>query len=76
MESLQDTTSTPPYILGNFRRVEIVFDCIEHSPPSSFSAEGGDPKYTRLVNLKKLLDAGVITQTEFDQEKAKTLSQP
>lgn len=35
-----------------------------------------DPKYIKLVNLKKLLDTGVITQAEFDREKAKILSQP
>src|ERR1700675_4665882 len=27
-ESLSETVSTPPYVLGNFPRVEIVFDCV------------------------------------------------
>jgi hypothetical protein len=29
MESISETTATPPYILGNFPRIEIVFDCID-----------------------------------------------
>jgi hypothetical protein len=75
MESLRETTATPPYILGNFPRVEIVFDCVDR-PTAVEPATGDDPKYTKLVNLKKLLDAHVITQDEFDREKAKILNQP
>jgi hypothetical protein len=74
MESLTETTATPPYVLGNFPRVEIVFDCITAAPASA--APTGDDKYTKLINLKKLLDSGVLTQEEFDREKAKTLNQP
>jgi hypothetical protein len=72
MESLQETTANPPFILGNFPRVEIVFDCVQNV--ESAAAAGDDPKYTKLVNLKKLLDDRVITQAEFDAEKAKILS--
>ena len=75
MESLTETTSDPPYMLGNFPRIEIVFDCIAKSAPIAPSAVT-DPKYTKLIDLKKLLDSGVITQAEFDSEKAKILSQP
>ena len=75
MESIRETTATPPYILGNFPRVEIVFDCVDR-PTAVGPATGDDPKYTKLVNLKKLLDAAVITQDEFDREKAKILNQP
>jgi hypothetical protein len=75
MESLQETTAQPPYILGNFPRVEIVFDCIAN-PALLTQSAADDPKYTKLVNLKKLLDGGVINQDEFDREKAKILSQP
>jgi hypothetical protein len=74
-ESLTETTAVPPYVLGNFPRVEIVFDCVAH-PASLAPSNGDDPKYTKLVNLKKLLDSGVITQEEFNREKAKILSQP
>jgi hypothetical protein len=73
MESLQETTASPPYILGNFPRIEIVFDCVQ-GPLASQTRD--DPKYAKLVNLKNLLDGGVITQAEFDTEKLKILSQP
>jgi putative oligomerization/nucleic acid binding protein len=74
MESLTETTSTPPYILGNFPRIEIVFDCID-KPGSLPSSSGGD-KYGQLAKLKQLLDSGAITQDEFNREKAKILAQP
>ena len=75
MESLSERVAQPPFILGNFPRIEIIFDCVVASSTTS-SGSPDDPKYTKLVNLKKLLDSGVITQTEFDQEKSKILSQP
>jgi hypothetical protein len=75
MESLSETTARPPYILGNFPRVEIVFDCISASSTAA-TVTDDDPKYTKLVNLKKLLDSSVITQKEFETEKAKLLAQP
>jgi hypothetical protein len=74
-ESLTETTAVPPYILGNFPRVEIVFDCVAH-PASLAPSTRDDPKYTKLVNLKKLLDSGVITQDEFNRGKTKILDQP
>ena len=75
MLSLRETTATPPYILGNFPRVEIIFGCVDKVSAASVAA-GDDPKYAKLVNLKKLLDAKIITQQEFDVEKAKILSAP
>jgi len=74
-ESLTETTAVPPYVLGNFPRVEIVFDCVER-PASLAPSAVDDPKYAKLVNLKKLLDSGVITQDEFSREKAKILNEP
>ncbi len=71
MESLTETTSTPPYVFGNFPRIEIVFDCIDKA-----GAVSGDDKYSRLAKLKQLLDSGAITQDEFDREKGKLLAQP
>jgi putative oligomerization/nucleic acid binding protein len=75
MESLSETTAKPPYILGNFPRVEIVFDCIAVAAAAT-TVTGDDPKYTKLMNLKKLLDGGAITQDEFDREKSKVLNEP
>jgi hypothetical protein len=74
MLSLRETTATPPYILGNFPRVEIIFGCVDKPPAGSPADE--DPKYKKLVELKKLLDSGVLTQHEFELEKAKILNQP
>jgi hypothetical protein len=75
MLSLRETTATPPYILGNFPRVEIIFGCVDKIYATG-AAGGDDPKYDKLVNLKKLLDAKIITQQEFDAEKAKILNAP
>jgi hypothetical protein len=85
MESLSETIAVPPFNSINYPRIEIVFDCIivydfpaRSSTPKvkEVAAKDDDPKYTKLVNLKKLLDTGVLTQQEFDSEKAKILSQP
>src|SRR5882757_8222983 len=59
MLSLRETTAKPPYILGNFPRVEIIFGCVDKD--SAAGAVADDPKYAKLVNLKKLLDNKVIT---------------
>lgn len=75
MNALRETTSKPPHILGNFPRAELVFECVEKQATAG-SAAVDDPKFTRLTNLKKLLDGGVLTQAEFEREKAKILAQP
>jgi hypothetical protein len=59
--------SEPPYILGNFPRIEIVFALIE------VARAGSRDKYAELEKLKKLLDEGALTQAEFDAEKDKVL---
>jgi putative oligomerization/nucleic acid binding protein len=69
----RETTSRPPHILGNFPRIELVFGCVD-KPLATPS--GDDPKYARLINLKKLLDSGVLTREEFEREKVKILSLP
>lgn len=74
MNPLRETTSKPPHILGNFPRVEIIFECVDK--PGLAGAPVSDPKYEKLIDLKKLLDSGAITQAEFETEKAKILSQP
>jgi hypothetical protein len=75
LNALQETTSTPPHILGNFPRAELIFECVAKAashgtPPTE------DAKFTKLSNLKKLLDSGTLTQAEFEQEKKKVLSLP
>jgi hypothetical protein len=73
MDALSETTADPPYILGNFPRIEIVFECVLSA--SVAPAATGD-EYTKLAELKKLLDSGAITQAEFESEKAKVLHGP
>ena len=75
MNALQETTSTPPHILGNFPRAELVFECVARAAPVG-THQAEDVKFTKLSNLKKLLDSGALTQAEFELEKRKVLSQP
>ena len=74
MKSLRETTAEPPFILGNFPRVEIIFGCVDKAAAVAPADENS--KYKQLVELKKLLDTGVLTQQEFEQEKAKLLNPP
>lgn len=70
---LGEQISQPPYILGNFPRIEIVFALIdiatEAVPDPTYD------KYADLERLKKLLDDGALTQGEYDREKAKILNE-
>lgn len=63
-------TSTPPHILGNFPRVELLFVCLEKEDSVTSNKV---TKYEKLAQLKKLLDNGTLTQDEFDNEKKKIL---
>ena len=71
---MQERTSAPPHILGNFPRVEWVFECAVRS--ASVSAPAATDKLGQLERLKKLFDSGALTQQEFEREKAKVLSAP
>jgi hypothetical protein len=72
MVVLGEKISQPPYILGNFPRIEIVFAAVEKAHEPQGHAADGDP-YEKLTRLKKLLDDGALTQEEFNREKAKVL---
>lgn len=74
MRLLRETHSTPPHILGNFPRVELVFICTNRSGLATQPAVD-DTKYTKLRELKELLDSGALSQEEFDREKARVLNQ-
>lgn len=67
---LGERISQPPYILGNFPRIEIVFALIDKETSKE---DRGDDKYAELERLKKLLDSGALNQEEFQAEKAKIL---
>ena len=71
---ITETAAKPPYILGNFPRVELIFECVEKPKASGSVPDTG--KYERIAALKKLLDSGAITQQEFENEKAKLLASP
>jgi hypothetical protein len=75
MNALRETVATPPFVLGNFPRIEIVFECLT-KPPVASAAAPRDTKYARIAELKRLLDSGAITQVEFEQEKAKLFGNP
>ena len=72
MVVLGERTSQPPYIFGNFPRIELVFALTDKST-STFPLP--PDKYSQLEKLKTLLDKGVLTKEEFEQEKAKVLKQ-
>ena len=73
MRVVSEQLSNPPYILGNFPRIEIVFACVD-KPKTEQLPIFEDVQYERLTNLKKLLDEGIITKEEFDREKSKILN--
>ena len=72
---VSETASKPPHILGNFPRVELVFECTD-KPNATTAPAPSTGKYEKLATLKKLLDSGAITQSEFEREKAKVLAEP
>ena len=74
MQAIKERTSVPPHILGNFPRIEIIFACVgERIIEKPLNSNNGN--YSHLRELKSLLDDGVITQEEFEKEKAKVLNQ-
>ena len=73
---VRETTSTPPYVLGNFPRVEWQFECVDSPSQTGHPIVPSSEKLTQLERLKKLLDGGALTVAEFDVEKAKILAAP
>ena len=66
---LGERISQPPYILGNFPRIEIVFTLIDKKEDRSVVGD----RYSELERLKKLFDSGALTKGEFETEKARIL---
>ncbi|WP_283444155.1 SHOCT domain-containing protein [Noviherbaspirillum suwonense] len=73
MRSLRETVSKPPHVMGNFPRVELIFECTENGTPAVGSVVG-EGRLARLAMLKKLLDDGTLTKDEFEKEKQKVLN--
>ena len=68
---ITERRSSSALIPGNFPRAEFIFICKKNPPKKTIS-----DAYENLLQLKKLLDAGVITQEEFNNEKRKVFSVP
>ena len=73
MITVLEHTAAPPYILGNFPRIEIIFVCVEESVVENSKSMFVD-KYDRIVKIKDLYDTGALTKEEFETEKKKILS--
>ena len=73
MLTVSEHTASPPYILGNFPRIEIIFACVDRK--SAQTSIASTDKYDLLTKIKDLLDKGVLTQQEFETEKKKILAE-
>lgn len=64
---------------GNITNYSLIIeDAIESCEVKDCNKKEGakaDDKYAKLAKIKELLDSGVLTQEEFDKEKAKILSE-
>ncbi len=74
MFKISEHTASPPYVLGNFPRIEIIFACVEKKASDPVNSQSAD-KYDQLEKIKSLYDDGVLTKDEFDNEKKKILSE-
>lgn len=63
--------SHPPYIFGNFPKVEVQFKCID--PKDPILKQKDSELVTKIATLNKLLDEEIITKNEFEQRKQKLL---
>ncbi len=70
---LQETRSPYLQILGNFPRSEIIFICIDDDKKEQQSNK--EALYSRLKELKKMQDEGLINKAEYESQKAKLLNE-
>ena len=73
---IRESTSVGWHAAGNFPRAELVFACVDEisvreSPEPTINSSN---RYDELRELKSLLDEGIITQEEYEQEKGKILT--
>ena len=66
---LGEKKSNPPYVLGNFPRIEIVFALIDKNKSDGTSDSPKINKISELERLKKLFDDGALTKEEYEKEK-------
>jgi hypothetical protein len=68
--------STPPYVLGNFPKMEIIFICIEKPNAATTTGTGSNSKPSATDKLKELNlmhEQGLITDPEYQQKKKQIL---
>lgn len=71
--TVSEHTAAPPYILGNFPRIEIIFVCVDDAVVQG-PVKAETDKYDRLVKVKDLYDSGALSKDEFEAEKRKILA--
>jgi hypothetical protein len=75
MVALGEKISQPPYILGNFPRIEMVFAAAER-PKSEQRSASASSRYEDLRKLKELHEQDALTDDEYEREKRRILSRP
>lgn len=74
LKLLQERRSASLQILGNFPRSELIFVCVNTTGATKPSSKDGDKsKYEQLKDLKKALDEGLISNKDYQSQKAKIL---
>lgn len=68
---VSEHTGQPPYILGNFPKIEIIFVCTQRK--ENVLSDNQQNKYDDLEKIKKLYDNGILTEEEYLKEKKKLL---
>lgn len=71
--TIREQAAVPPYILGNFPKIELTFVC-EPSTLRIMTETASGAKWQQLEALANLLERGVITEQEFKTEKAKIMA--
>ena len=79
-KKLQMYGSHPPYILGNFPKMTLEFMCLDPDDQrltenvNDGNVREKDDIETKMKALKKLLADGLITQSDFEEQKGKLLN--
>lgn len=74
--TLSEQMSTPPYVLGNFPKMEIIFICVEKPSTTTATGTGSTDKPSATDKLKELDSMhkqGLITDAEYQQKKKQIL---
>jgi len=72
---LAEQFSNPPYIAGNFPRVEIVFALVDKNNETNNQTQIKKTNADKLKELKKMLDDKIITEEEYDKLKQKIIEE-